>query len=98
MFGNGQLTRCQQRKATLLQQSAPHRRALMTEAQNLRPVAGWVDLGINVARKARTGWSVLAPLHSLRQTREQEPSGVVHKLAEAISLARSIAALWKNWR
>ena len=98
MFGNGRLTHCQQRKAALLQQSANHRRTLMTETQNLRPVAGWVDLGVNVARKARTGWSVMAPLLSPWQTRKQEPSGFVHKLAEAISLARSIAALWKNWR
>ena len=98
MFGHGQLTHFQRRKSVLLQQSAAHRRALMTEAENLRPVAGWVDLGLAAARKARTGWSVLAPLLSLWQTRKQEPSGVVHKLAEAISLARSLTTLWKRCR
>jgi hypothetical protein len=97
MFGNGQLTHCQQRKAALLQHRAVHRRVLLTEAQNLRPAAGWVDLGIDIARKARTGWNVLAPLFSLWQSQKQEPSGFVHKLAEAISLARSLTAVWKKW-
>ena len=82
----------------MLRRSAANRSVLAQEVRNLRPVAAWVDLGIGVARKVRMGWSVLAPLLSQWQTRKQEPSGVVHKLAEAISIARSIAALWKNWR
>ena len=96
MFRYGQLTHSQQRKSALLQQSTAHRRALITEADNLRPVAGWVDLGIDVARKARTAWSVLAPLLSVWQARRQESSGFVHKLAEALSLARSLTELWKR--
>ena len=98
MFGNGQLTRCQQRKGALLQRSATHRRLLATDAQALRAVAAWMDLGIDVARKGRTGWSVLAPLFSLWQRRKQEPSGFAQKFSGAIALARSLAALWKNWR
>lgn len=98
MFGIGQLTHCQQRKAALLQRSATHRLALMTDAQNLRPVAEWVDVGISVASKVRMGWSVLAPLVSLWQTRKQEPAGVVHKLAEALSLVRSLTAMWSRRR
>ncbi len=96
MFGYGQLTLLQQRKSALLQQCAAHRRALITEAENLRPVAGWMDLGIDVVRKARTGWSVLGPLLSVWQTRKQESSGFVHKLADAFSIARSLTALWKR--
>jgi hypothetical protein len=96
MFGNEPLTRCQERKAALLQRSAAHRRALMTEAQTLRPAVGWVDMGIEVAGKARKGLSVLAPLLSLWRERKQEPAGVVHKLAEALSLARAVTGLWKR--
>ena len=96
MFGIGQLTHCQQRKAALLQRSATHRLALMTDAQNLRPVAEWVDVGISVASKVRMGWSVLAPLLSLWRARKQEPSGFVHKLAEALSLARAVTTLWRG--
>jgi hypothetical protein len=98
MFANGPLNRCQQRKAALLQRSAAHRRALMTEAQTLRPAAGWVDMGIEVAGKARKGLNVLAPLLSLWRARKQEPSGVVHKLAEALSLARAVVGLWRSSR
>lgn len=97
MFENGQLTHCQQRKAILLQQSAVHRRELATDAQTLRAASAWVDLGIDVARKSRTGWSVLAPLFSMWQTRGQGAPGFVHKLAGAISLARSLTAVWRKW-
>ena len=97
MFENGQIARCQQRKSALLQQSATHRRALMTEAQNFRPAAAWVDLGIGVGRKARTGWTALAPLLSCWQTRKKSPPGFVQKLAGAVSLAGSLTALWKSW-
>jgi hypothetical protein len=96
VFAHGQLTRCLERKAALLQRSASHRSVLVKEAQNLRPVAGWLDLGIAVARKARAGWTALAPVLSLWRTRKQESSGFVHKLAEAISLARTFSAMWKN--
>ena len=98
MFGLKQLTECQQCKAALLQQSAAHRLALTTTAQNLRPVAGWVDVGIEVAGKVRKGLSVLAPLVSLWRTRKQEPSGFVHKLAGVLSLVRSLAEMWKSKR
>ncbi len=98
MFESRRLIHCQQREASLIQQSTLRRRALRTEAQNLHPVAGWVDLGIDIARKARTAWSFLAPLFSLRQTRQQESSGFVHKLADAVSIARSVLALWRSWR
>jgi len=79
MFGKGQLTRCQQRKAALLQQSATYRSVLAKEAQNLRPVAAWVDLGIDIARKARAGWTALAPLLSLWQTRKQSQPGYEYR-------------------
>ncbi len=96
MFGEGQLARCAERKTALLQQSARHRDALIAEAQQLRPVAAWMDLGLDLARKARTGCTALAPLLSLWQTRKQEKSGFMQKLTGGISLARSLAALWKG--
>ena len=98
MFGNGQLTCCQQHKAALLQHSPAHRCDLAKDAQTLRAATEWVDLGIDISRKARAGWTALGPLLSLWQTRNQEPSGFIHKLAGAISLACSLTALWKNWR
>jgi hypothetical protein len=98
MFGIGQMTRCQVRKAALLQQSAAHRLALAREAQNLRPVAEWMDLGIDVARKARTGWNFLAPMVSLWRKPNPETSGIGQRFAGVISAARSLTALWKSWR
>ena len=97
MFGNGQVTRCQQHKAALLKQSTTHRSVLAQEAQNLRPVAEWANLSIGVTRKARAGWAALAPLLSLWQTRKQGSSGVARKFAGAIAIARSLTAIWKKW-
>lgn len=98
MFKHEQLIHCQQHKAALLQQSAAHRLALTREAANLRPVASWVDLGFDLARKARSGWATVAPFLSLWATRKQESTGFIHKLAQAVSLARSVMTIWKNWR
>ena len=98
MFGNGQLTDCEQRKAALLRQSAAHRIALTREAQKLRPLASWVDLGIDVVGKARVGWKAVAPLLSWWQVRRNKPSGLIQKAASAISIVRTVTAVWKNWR
>ena len=98
MFRNEPLIRCQERKVALLQQSAINRSALIVGVQNLAPIVSWVDLGIEVARKTRAGWTALVPLLSLWQTRKEPSSGFVQRITGAISLARSLAALWKNWR
>jgi len=98
MFGNRELTRCQERKTALLRQSTVNRQALTDVAQNLQPVVAWVDLGVALARKARTALSALAPLLSLWSARKSESSGFLGQLAGAVSLGRSIAALWKSWR
>lgn len=98
MFGHEQLTRCLEHKAALLQQSAAHRLALLKEAQNLRRASMWVDLGIAAAHKVRAGWTAVAFTLSFRRAREHSPSGFAHKLSGAISLARSLAAIWKNGR
>lgn len=96
MLGRGQLRRCRERKAALLRQSAAHRSVLSEEARALRPVAGWVDLGIEVVHKVRAGWSVLAPLFSFWQMKKEGSSGLMQKLAGGISIARSLAGLWQN--
>ena len=98
MFRHGELDRCHVRKAVLLRQSAANRLALAREARNLQPVAEWVDLGIALARKARTALSALAPLLSVWSSGKQESSGFVGKIAGAFSLGRSLTALWKSWR
>ena len=97
MFGNEPLARCQERKATLLQQSAVNRGTLVTAAQNIRPVVSWVDLGLDLAHKTRLGWTALAPLLSVWQTRKDPSSGFVQRITGAVSLARSLLELWKNW-
>lgn len=98
MSGTGQVAPFAQRKAVLLQQSAAHRQTLVEEAQNLAPAVAWVDLGIGVARKASGILSALAPLFSLWRTRQQEGSGFIGKLTDAIALGRSLMDLWKRWR
>ncbi len=98
MLGDGQIDACAQRKAVLLRQSAAHRQILVEEAENLRPVAAWVDVGISFAQKARTILGALAPVFSLWGSWKQESSGFLGKLAGAISLGRSLTELWKSWR
>lgn len=98
MLGNRELAGCQERKAALLRQSAANRQALVEAAQNLQPVVAWVDLGVAIARKARTALSALAPLLSLWGSQKSKSSGFLGKLAGAVSLGRSVAALWKSWR
>ena len=96
MFELGQLTRCQERKAVLLRQIARHRRVLIEEAQNLRPVASWVDLGMDLVRKARTGWRALASVLPFWQMRKQPRAGLVQKLTAGILVGRSLWSLWKR--
>lgn len=98
MFGNGQLARCQARKVALLRQSAANRQALAGVARTLEPVMAWVDLGVALARKARSALSALAPLLSFWQTGRQESPGFLGKITGAISLVRSLTTLWKSWR
>jgi hypothetical protein len=98
VFKHEQLIHCQERKAALLRECAGHRRLLVAQAQPLRAAAEWVDRGIAVTRKARASWLLLTPLLFLRKTRKQASTGFVHRLAEGISLARSIMTAWKNWR
>jgi hypothetical protein len=96
VFGNEQLTGYQQRKTALIQESAANRRALVREAQNLRPVFTWVDLGIDVVRKVRGGWSMLTPLLSLWPRRNPDAPSMFQKFAGAISFATSVMAMWKS--
>ncbi len=96
MFGQGQVTRLQLRKAALLRQSGIHRSLLATEVERLRPSAAWVDLGIDVARSLGRGWKFLAPLLALWQVGRRRSSGFIHRLANVVSLARSLLALWKS--
>ena len=98
MLGNGQLNGCQQRKAALIQRSIALRRALAMDSQSLCAVAAWLDLGIDVAGKLRTGWSALAPLFSLWHTRQYSQPGLARKLVVGISVARLLAALWERWK
>jgi len=98
MFGNRELAECQARRAVLLRQSAANRQALVGVARDLQPAVAWVDLGVAVARKVRSALSALAPLLSLWGSRKSESSGFLGKLAGAVSIGRSLAALWKSWR
>lgn len=98
MFGHEQLTHCEQRKNALLKQSLAHRLVLRREAENIRPIAEWVDMGVNMAHKVQAGLGVLAPLISLWGGRKQGATGLVHKLAEAIALARSLMTVLGSWR
>ncbi len=98
MFGNRELAACQARKAALLQQSDANREVLAEVARALRPVAAWVDVGVTVARRARTVFSALAPWLSLWRSGKEQGSGFIGKFAEAMALGRSLSGLWKRWR
>ena len=98
MLENGQLNGCQDRKAELVQRSAALRRALATDAQSLRAVAAWVDLGIDAARKLRMGWASLAPLFSFWRPRQHSQPGLARKLAVGLYVTRLLAMLWERWR
>lgn len=94
----GDLARCEARKAELLRQSDANRERLAADAARLRPVAGWVDLGMEVAQKARAGMSILGPLLSLWKLRKQGGTGLTGTLARAFSIGSSIAGLWRSRR
>ena len=96
MFGNGQLACCQQRKEELLRQSLVNRQLLEQDSQRLRGVAEWVDVGIEVTRKARVAWDVAGPLLAFWRMRRQGSSGFAQKVALGAWVAQSLPALWKT--
>jgi hypothetical protein len=90
-----------QRKAELLRRSHEHRQALAAEAAKLRPLADWVDLGITTVKQVRKGWEIAGPLLAAWRGNSdpgavQAPSGTFQKISSAISLVRSVAALWRK--
>ena len=97
MLENRQLICCLQRKEELLRRSAVHRSAIADEARNLRPIATWVDLGIDATRKARACWETLAPFLSLWQARKRDSGGVTEMVANGFALAGTFKALWRTW-
>ena len=97
MFQDEQLRRCQERKAALIGRNVGYRRALTRDALSLREVAVWVDLGAIAATKLREGWIALAPMRSFWQTQESAKPGFAKRMAAAMSIARSLMALWNNW-
>ena len=98
MPGNEELTRHLARKAELLRASEANRAVLCAEAGELREVAAWVDLGMTLARKAKSVLSVVAPMISgLRSPKEESP-GLFSKITKGFALAQSLTALWRNWR
>ena len=90
-----------ERKSELLQRSHEHRQVLAAEASKLRPLAEWVDLGVTTARQVRKGWEIAGPLLAAWRgtsapAADHTPSGAFQKISSAISLVRSIAALWRK--
>ena len=98
MFGNEELTRHLARKAELLRASEANRAVLCAEAAKLREVAAWVDLGVTLARKAKSVLGVVAPILGGWRAPKAESPGFVTKLAKGFALAQSLTALWRNWR
>ena len=98
MLGNGELTHHLARKEALLRASEINRAVLRMEAAILREVSVWVDVGMTLARKAKTLWSVAATLLSAWRTPKQKSSGLFAKLTKGFALAQSLTALWRNWR
>jgi hypothetical protein len=99
MPGNGELIRCRQRKAALLEQSAACRQRLAAQLQPLRPVTEWMDVGLTIGRNVRDLWSGMAPwiLGGLgRLDRTQGTAGRVLKLASALAIGRALAVFWKR--
>lgn len=90
-----------QRKAELLRRSQEHRQALAAEAAKLRPLTEWVDLGVTTARQVRKGWAIAGPLLAAWRgasapAADQTPSSTLQRISSAISLVRSVAALWRK--
>lgn len=90
-----------QRKTELLRRSQEHRQALAAEAAKLRPLAEWVDLGVTTVKQVRKGWEIAGPLLAAWRgasapAADPAPSSTFQKISSAISLVRSIAALWRK--
>ena len=96
MLGREELTRHLARKEALLRASEKNRAVLRAEGAKLREVAAWVDTGMSLARKARTIWSVIAPLLNMRGIPVKGSSGLFAKLTQGFALARSLAAFWRS--
>ena len=92
------MTGLAKRKQALLVRSAAHRGILLRESQNLRRVASYVDLGMDLAGKARAGLGVASALLALRPGKGRESSGWIGKLTRGISVAGSVMGLWREWR
>lgn len=97
MLEISQLTRCQQRKEEVLRQCAAHRDTLMAEAQVLRPMAIWVDVGIAAVRNARACWDTWIPFFSSWQAGRGDSGGLIEKITKGFAIARSLKKLWKKW-
>jgi hypothetical protein len=97
MLEISQLTRCQQRKEEVLRQCAAHRDTLMAEAQVLRPMAIWVDVGIAAVRNARACWDTWIPFFSSWQAGRGDSGGLIEKITKGFVIARSLKELWKKW-
>lgn len=98
MLGFGQVEAFRRRKAELLERSEHHRRTLLTEAKVLEQAAGWVDLGMKVAGRARSAWGLMAKLLSSWLSPRKESSGVMPTLVKALSFIGPILAVWKTRR
>ena len=100
MFENGQLRALEQRRLALIRESDKHRAILLAEAPRFRSVASWVDVGIDVAQKARAGWAAVSPWISPPGLTSPlaQAGGIVSKIRYGVSIARSLLGFWRSRR
>ena len=98
MFKAGELADLLARKDVLLRASAVHRAVLQVELGQVRPVVGWLDAGLGVARLIRDWGSAAAGLLSARRTAAAGPGGLLGRCLKWWSLAQSASALWRTFR
>lgn len=87
-----------ERKKALLERSAANREILLRESVNLRRAASYVDLGMDLAGKARAGLGVISALFACRTKEGQESAGWLGRLARGVGVATSVMGLWREWR
>lgn len=86
------------RREQLLARIAEDRGRLREHAEALRPAVAWMDLGLNVARKARAAWATIGPLLKAWGVVQPEAGGWIGRWARGLSMGRSMIAAWRAFR
>ena len=98
MFESRELKALSARKAQLLQASEANRQSLNAAATQFRPLVGWIDTGMEWARRARALGPVLALLLRSAKSDGSCREGGSGWLTRIVNLTETASAVWRVFR